>query len=69
MFSSILAFDESTIRQAINEYGEQNPLNVQGENLLEITFLQELLKHANRLMESIDDNALTCIIKKQILKI
>lgn len=37
--------------------------------VFEISFLQQLIRHANRLMENIDDNALTCIIKKQILKI
>ena len=35
----------------------------------ELSFLRRLIEHANRLMESIDDNALTCIIKNQILKI
>ena len=35
----------------------------------EIEFLQRLIDHANRLRENIDDNALTCVIKKQILKI
>ena len=69
MFSSILAFDESSIREVINGNEEQDSLNIQSENLLEITFLQQLLKHANRLMVSIDDNALTYVIKKQILKI
>ncbi len=69
MFSSILAFDENSIREVINEDSEHGSLNVQAENLLEIAFLQELLKHANRLMVSIDDNALTFVIKKQIIKI
>ena len=70
MFSSILAFDESTIRQAINEYRERDSLNMHEDDyLLEISFLQQLLKHANRLLKSIDDNTLTCIIKLQILKI
>lgn len=35
----------------------------------EILFLQQLICHANRLMENIDDNPLTGVIKKQILKI
>lgn len=69
MFSSILAVDESSMQQSISASQETPFTAITDENLLEITFLQELLRHANRLMESIDDNALTCIIKKQILKI
>lgn len=70
MFPSILAFNESTIRQEINENREHKSLNMHDDEcLLEISFMQHLLKHANRLLVSIDDNALTCIIKLQILKI
>jgi hypothetical protein len=71
MFTSILSFDEVAIRQVIREDPEMGirSMSVNDESLLEITFLQQILKHANRLMESIDDNALTCVIKKQILKI
>ena len=71
MFSSILSFNEDNVRKIIDENyttDTQSQISVD-DYIFEITFLQRLLQHANRLLENIDDNALTVLIKKQILKI
>ena len=64
MFAALVNMDDVILIETINELCD----NVDVVNF-EIAFLRRLISHANRLLENIDDNALTGVIKKQILKI
>ena len=64
MFSALVNMNDGILTELIDESCDNA-----GSVVFEIAFLQRLINHANRLLENIDDNALTGIIKKQILKI
>ena len=69
MFSFILSIDENTIHQVFGGALETDSAFTIEDCIFEITFLQKSLKHIDGLLENIDDNPLTHIIKQQILKI
>ena len=69
MFSAISSINDTDLTAIIDELSLDDRSTDRVTAEFELTFLRTLLIHANRLMGDIDDNALTGVIKKQLLKI
>lgn len=70
MFSFIVSLNDNDIDTLITGLMDK-PVDDDRlkEYRFEVKFIKRLLIHANRLLEDIGDNALTVVIKKQIIKI
>lgn len=67
MFSTITAIQDEQLNGYIDQITDPDTDSL--TTAFELSFLKELIKYSTRLMESIDYNELTGVIKKQILKI
>lgn len=69
MFTAIARINEHDLCGYVDTFKDQL-VNISMEDAaFELQHIHRVLIHANRLMEDIDDNALTHIIKRQLLKI